>query len=87
MADTKNQYSLFDTEAVLPFLFYTSTERDGQGFASPMSQMRAKRFCRVSFDSVSFNIYVEDAKKMHNILIAGFNNGTSFSETFHGLLK
>jgi hypothetical protein len=87
MADTNNQLSLFDTEVELPFLFYTSIERDGQGFASPMSQMRAKRYCRVSFDSVNFNIYTEDAKKMHSILIAGFNNGISFSETFHGLLK
>ena len=86
-ASTMQQQSLFETEIELPFIWYTSTERKGQGFSSPMSQMRQKKYCRVSFDNVSFNVFVDDIKKLHAILIYGFNNGISFAETFHRLIK
>lgn len=85
--NTDNQQSLFDIEIKLPFLFYTSTEREGQTFSSPMSQMKQKKYTRVSFDDVSFNVCVDDAKRLHTVLLSGFNNGVSFAETFHGLLK
>lgn len=52
-----------------------------------MSQMKKKKYCRVSFDDVSFNVYVDDAKRLHSVLLYGFNNGVSFAETFHGILK
>jgi len=87
MGNTDIQQSLFDIEIKLPFLFYTSTERDGQKFSSPMSQMKKKKYCRVSFDDVSFNVYVDDVKRLHSVLLSGFNNGVSFAETFHGILK
>lgn len=81
------QCDLFDRNPLLPFLFYTSLERDGQGFASPMSQMKKKKRTKIHLDNISFNIRIEDAEKLNNILFKKYRHGASFADTFGRMIN
>jgi hypothetical protein len=82
---TDKQASMFDIRPEI--IDETSTERDGQRFASPMSQMKTKKTVTMSVGSSQFQISAGTANKLHDWLVRQFNMGKTFGDSIEKLVE
>jgi hypothetical protein len=85
MGSMNDQLSIFDMPRI-EIIEETAIGR-GQGYSSPLAQMRAKKTVTMVIGNMSFQVKAETAERLSNWLIGQFNQGGTFDDAMRQLVN